>query len=670
MLAGGDRRINVLGVGISVLNLNSAVEVIRRKIATFGKGYICVTGVHGVIESQKDPELRAIHNRSFLTTPDGMPMVWLGQLRGHRKMNRVYGPDLMAKVCDELRDTGCRHFIFGGVPGVAEQMRKSLQERFPGIQVVGINTPPFRALNPEETEALQKQVLEAKPDIIWVGLSTPKQERFMAQFLPLLETKLMIGVGAAFDFFTGRARQAPVWVQRSGFEWLFRLACEPRRLWKRYLLNNPLFLVFLTLQGLGLCKYEEILKMEVREEPGAPATRTPPAQDVMQAVIVSRNHPPKPVRIAFIGSRGVPARYSGFEALVEELGARLAARGCNITVYNRDPYYKTRSRGWKGMKIVWLPTISTKNLDTIVHSFLSLLHALFCRYDWIYLCGVGNAPLCKLMKKISATKLIINVDGADYRRAKWGGFARHWLQKSEHAAVEVADILIADNREIVKRYSKNYQCVPRYISYGAVTDRACVNCGELARWGLVSSGYILHVSRLTPENEAHLVVEAHARLKSPLPLVITGAAGYEKAYYQQLRKQAGERVVFTGARFGEPYAELSQNALFFVMPAVIEATRLVLLDQMGFGTAILYRDIQATREVLGDTGVPFGEGVESRGVLVDALAHKIQELSSKPEYCREVGANSRERARRCYNWDKVTDEYEAILRNETARERA
>ncbi len=248
-------RVNVLGIGISVLNLRTALTAIVAAVRDRQKGYICVTGVHGVMEAQADAAFKDILNRAFLCTPDGMPMVWLGKLHGHREMRRVYGPDLMLEVCAWSETSGCKHFFYGGADDVAGLLVQKLKAKFPKLEVVGTFTPPFRPLNAEEENALQAQIHATRPDIVWVGLSTPKQEKFMAEFLPKLDATLMIGVGAAFDFHAGRARQAPRWMQHSGLEWLFRLACEPRRLAKRYLKNNPLFAWKIAGQLSGLKKY-------------------------------------------------------------------------------------------------------------------------------------------------------------------------------------------------------------------------------------------------------------------------------------------------------------------------------------------------------------------------------------------------------------------------------
>jgi N-acetylglucosaminyldiphosphoundecaprenol N-acetyl-beta-D-mannosaminyltransferase len=245
-------RANVLGVGVSALNLDSATAVVTQALQDRTKGYVCVTGVHGVSEAQADPAFRSILNRAFLNTPDGMPMVWMGRLQGFREMSRVYGPDLMLRVCEVSETEGFTHFFYGGGPGIAEDLKGRLEQRFPKLKVVGTYTPPFRPLTPAEEDELISRVSALQPDVFWVGLSTPKQEKFMAKYAPRLEATLFFGVGAAFDFHAGRLRQAPRWMQRSGLEWLFRLGCEPRRLWKRYFKNNPLFL------GRVLCQFTRL----------------------------------------------------------------------------------------------------------------------------------------------------------------------------------------------------------------------------------------------------------------------------------------------------------------------------------------------------------------------------------------------------------------------------
>lgn len=234
-------RTDVLGVGVSAITIPAAVAEIGRWIADGEHHYVCVTGVHGVMESQRDPELLAIHNRSGLTTPDGMPMVWASHSAGQRHVERVYGPDLMLALCERAEARGWTSFFYGGKEGIPELLAEKLQERYPGLKVVGTYSPPFRPLTAEEDDAVVEMINGAAPDLVWVGLSTPKQERWMADHVDRLNAAALLGVGAAFDIHAGVLPQAPRWMQRSGLEWLYRLGREPRRLWKRYAVNNPRF---------------------------------------------------------------------------------------------------------------------------------------------------------------------------------------------------------------------------------------------------------------------------------------------------------------------------------------------------------------------------------------------------------------------------------------------
>jgi N-acetylglucosaminyldiphosphoundecaprenol N-acetyl-beta-D-mannosaminyltransferase len=247
---------NVLGVKVSAVDMKLALDLADQWIQSkAGKGYICVCGVHGVMEAYADSDFRQILNKAVMNVPDGMPMTWVGRLQGIRDMDRVFGPDLMAEVCRLSVQRGYRHFLYGGKPGVADSLRQALQRRFPGLQVVGTYTPPFRSLTPKEESDLAAQVRESRPHIIWVGLSTPKQERFMAQYVDRLEVPLMFGVGAAFDYHSGRIRDCSRWVKRAGLQWLHRLMQDPKRLARRYLRSNPAFLWHIALQLSRLRQY-------------------------------------------------------------------------------------------------------------------------------------------------------------------------------------------------------------------------------------------------------------------------------------------------------------------------------------------------------------------------------------------------------------------------------
>jgi len=233
---------DVLGVKVSAVNMDLSVDLAAQWIERGQPGYVCLANVHGVMEAQRDPELLRGFNRAVINAPDGMPLTWIGRLQGFAHMDRVFGPDFMMEICRLSGKRGYRHFLYGGKPGVAEELSVRLQSKFPGLKIVGTLTPPFRDLTPEEEQEYARQIAQAKPQILWVGLGAPKQERFMAQYVHLFNVPLMIGVGAAFDFHTGRISDCPHWIKRAGLQWLHRLTQEPGRLWKRYLLNNPAFL--------------------------------------------------------------------------------------------------------------------------------------------------------------------------------------------------------------------------------------------------------------------------------------------------------------------------------------------------------------------------------------------------------------------------------------------
>lgn len=243
---------DVLGVRVSAVNMGAAVELADSLIQSERRGYVSVTGVHGVMEAQADPNFLRILNSSFMSVPDGQPMTWVGRLQGFRTMSRVYGPDFMIELCRLSVGRGYRHFLYGGNVGIAERLGQRLIERVPGLNIVGTYTPPFRPLNPDEEEELRALIKATRPDVIWVGLSTPKQERFMSRYIGDLEVPLMVGVGAAFDILCGIKKDAPSWMKKSGLQWLHRLFQEPRRLAGRYLINNPKFLFLISLQFLQL----------------------------------------------------------------------------------------------------------------------------------------------------------------------------------------------------------------------------------------------------------------------------------------------------------------------------------------------------------------------------------------------------------------------------------
>jgi N-acetylglucosaminyldiphosphoundecaprenol N-acetyl-beta-D-mannosaminyltransferase len=247
-------RQNILGIHISAIDMPQAVETVRGWIDARAANYICVTPAHSVMDAYRDPALKEILNSSGLTTPDGMSIVWLLKSYRHRSVQRVYGPDLLLALCAAGLQSGWRHYFYGGQPGVAQKLADVLSERFANLQVAGVYSPPFRGLTDEEKASVTDEIKASAADIVWVGLSAPRQEFWMAEFVHRINQPVLIGIGAAFDFISGAKPQAPRWMQRMGLEWVFRLINEPARLWPRYS-RYPLFVCLALGQRLGLLHF-------------------------------------------------------------------------------------------------------------------------------------------------------------------------------------------------------------------------------------------------------------------------------------------------------------------------------------------------------------------------------------------------------------------------------
>ncbi|MEX1660893.1 WecB/TagA/CpsF family glycosyltransferase [uncultured Thioclava sp.] len=254
---------NVLGVAVSALNMDQAVSLVQDAVRTRRRGYICVAGAHGLVECQTDPSLRDAYNAAMAVTPDGMPLVWALHGDGHDSAGRVYGPDLMRLLFAKGVSSGMRHFLYGTTPESLERLSVALQSQYPGAEIVGVHAPPFRPLSAQEEREVSAVINAVKPDVVWVGLSAPKQERWMAAMRDKLEAPVLIGVGAAFDFIGGNKRSAPAFLQRAGLEWAFRLMTEPRRLWRRYAKCVPAYIWLRFLQKTGLRAFPIVPAIDV-----------------------------------------------------------------------------------------------------------------------------------------------------------------------------------------------------------------------------------------------------------------------------------------------------------------------------------------------------------------------------------------------------------------------
>ncbi len=364
------------------------------------------------------------------------------------------------------------------------------------------------------------------------------------------------------------------------------------------------------------------------------------------------------MKIAFLGSRGIPRCYSGFETFVEEVATRLASRGHEVTVYNRVPFNKYQSKEFRGVRIVHIPTIPAKGTDTLAHSALCTAHALTQGYDIVYYCGVGSA-IFSFPAKLGGAKTLVNVDGADWERAKWGRYGKTWLRWSERLAARLADSVIADHPVIQDRYRRQFGIECALISYGAEVVEKDPGVSVLRELKLTENEYFLYVSRLTPENGADLVMKAHLASETNVPLVVVGDAPYVTGYLEQLRELAarsGGRIRMVGYQFGEAYRQLSYHARAFIFPTTIEATRPVLLEQMGMGSCIIARDTPSNRHILGEAAFWF-----SQENPVESLNQVLKQISMDTPGVVEKKSQARERIRAHYDWDVITSQYEALF---------
>ena len=243
-----DRHIRILGTPISIISIDRALRQFEQWVPDSLDHYVVLRDVHGVMLARRDSCLHRAHETSDLVAPDGMPLVWAARLSGFSEISRVCGPDLLLAVCEHGLPLGWRHYFYGGPPGVAEMVAHELSERLPALRVAGTQSPPFRRLTPEEDDAACASIRAACPDFVWVGLGTPKQEIWMLEHRGKCGGAILLGVGAAFDFYAGRVARAPLWMQRYGLEWAYRFAQEPTRLWKRYLMLAPMFFVLESLE--------------------------------------------------------------------------------------------------------------------------------------------------------------------------------------------------------------------------------------------------------------------------------------------------------------------------------------------------------------------------------------------------------------------------------------
>jgi glycosyltransferase involved in cell wall biosynthesis len=358
------------------------------------------------------------------------------------------------------------------------------------------------------------------------------------------------------------------------------------------------------------------------------------------------------MRIAILGTRGIPANYGGFETFAEHLSTRLAARGHEVTVYCRAHYTSPRELEFQGVRLKVLPTIRHKYFDTIVHSFLSALHSVPRRYDAALICNAANAPFASILR-LTGTPVALNVDGLEHKRKKWNSIARRYYLLAERLATILPNETVTDARVIQEYYLARYRVASTMIAYGAEVERR--PDPSVRRWRVEPNRYVLYVSRLEPENNAHLVIEAFKRVRTAHKLLIIGDAPYAHDYIADLKARArrDRRIIFTGFVFGRDYRALQQNAYCYVHATEVGGTHPALLEAMGFGNCVLTLAAPENMEAIGDAGIAYADEND--------LAEKLQRVLRDGSLVHSYRNRAQARVQEVYDWDYVVDQYERLF---------
>lgn len=359
------------------------------------------------------------------------------------------------------------------------------------------------------------------------------------------------------------------------------------------------------------------------------------------------------MRIGILGTRGIPANYGGFETFAEECGARLAARGHSVTVYGRSHYVPRGLRRHRNVDLVVLPTLRWKYTDTMVHTFLAVQHALFRRFDVILICNAANS-IYAWLPRIFGTPVAVNVDGIERLRHKWNLLGRSYYKLSERLSVWFPSAIVTDARVIERYYRERYGAASIFIPYGTITEKP-QSRAALDKLGLAPRGYFLYVSRLEPENNAHVVVRAFEKVQTDRRLAVVGDAPYSARYIRELKQTRDQRVLFPGAIYGTGYWELLANAFCYIHATEVGGTHPALIEAMGQGNIIVANGTPENSEVLG------GAGILYRKNDAEDLARCLQEIADFPEKHESLRQAARDRARAHYCWDDVVSQYERFF---------
>jgi glycosyltransferase involved in cell wall biosynthesis len=359
------------------------------------------------------------------------------------------------------------------------------------------------------------------------------------------------------------------------------------------------------------------------------------------------------MKIAILGTRGIPANYGGFETFAEECSAGLVARGHQVTVYCRSHYVSKTLKTHRGVDLVVLSTLKWKYFDTVVHTFFSILHSLFQKYDLILICNAANS-IFAWMPRIAGIPVVVNVDGIERLRQKWNWVGKAYYSLCERLSTRFPNCIVTDAKVIQRYYLERYGAASEFIPYGATIDKPA-SCEFLEQLGLTAGEYFLYVSRLEPENNAHLVINAFESVKTSKRLVILGNAPYSEGYIQRLRATRDPRIIFPGAIYGQGYWQLQANAFCYIHATEVGGTHPALIEAMGQGRIVVANGTDENIEVLDNAGIVYKKN------NMDDLARCLQAVEDRPQYFAELATAALQRAQQHYSWNSVIQKYERLF---------
>ena len=613
----------ILKTNICVTDMQRTVSYLQEHLEELHGEYICVSNVHTTVMASRNEAYRNIQNQAAMALPDGKPLTIVSRLRGFRNAGRVPGPDLMKEVFKVSEKKGYTHYFYGSKEETLVKLKRNLLTEFPELKIVGMQSPPFRALTQEEDTEDVERINASGADFIWVGLGAPKQEQWMYNHRGQV-CGLMLGVGAGFDFHAGTVKRAPKWMQECCLEWLYRLMQDPRRLLKRYATTNLDFIW-------------QVIKENHRER-----------KKIKNRV----------TKVAQIGHKRIPSREGGVEIVVEEISIRLVKRGYLVEAYNRSGYHVSgkefdtkRNKVYKGIRILTIPTFQNGKLNAIVYSVLAAIRALFGNYD-IYHYHAEGPCIMLWLPKLFHKKTVATIHGLDWQRSKWGNFASKVLKAGEKMAVKHADHIIVLSLSVQQYFMETYGRKTEFIPNG-VNKPQLVEAKEIrSKWGLEKDGYILFLARIVPEKGAHYLLKAFSQIKTDKKLVIAGGSSHSSEYMNEIMEMAAgdNRIVFTHFVQGRQLEELFSNAYLFVLPSDVEGMAISLLEAMSYGNCCLVSDIPENVEVVGDYAEAFCHG------QVEDLKKKLEHLLGNPEKVKAYRSKSQEFICGKYNWDDVVEQ--------------